>query len=105
MKSMKNVAKRILTPEQIALSEERKRRKAEAVAKAAAAGSSSEQAPRKILHRAWVSADNAATSKYAPEQSATVMSWNVGPLRFESRSCLRRHLLISNEDASAVSCP
>lgn len=102
---MKTTAKRFLTPEQIALSEERKRKKAEAAAKAAAAGQSSVQAPSKIVHRSWLAVDDAIASKYPPNHNTTIMSWNVGPIRFEPRSFLRGHLLIFNKDVGAVSCP
>ena len=74
---MKSTEKRVLTPEQIALSEERKRRKAEAVAKAAAAGPSLQQSPRKTLPRDWLTLEDAILSKYSTNQAATVMSWNV----------------------------
>lgn len=84
---MKSTEKRVLTPEQIALSEERKRRKAEAVAKAAAAGPSFQQS-HKTLPRNWLALENAILSKYPTYQAATVMSWNVSTVI--PKMCFRR---------------
>ena len=74
---------RILTPEQIALSEARKKKKAEAAAKAVAAATvSSDQQKSSILSRIFLSknpSDLNIHSQYnfSISDQSSIMSWNV----------------------------
>lgn len=71
--------KRILTPEQLALSEARKRRKAEAAALAAVAASEASEQSKPIqsliLPREFVTT---GVPTLSPSEQTTIMSWNVG---------------------------
>lgn len=68
--------KHALTPEQLALSEERKRRKAEKVAKELEAKDSGPQSSL-ILPRKWLASSEWNSSTFSSDKQTTIMTWNV----------------------------
>ncbi|KAH8120388.1 Endonuclease/exonuclease/phosphatase [Phellopilus nigrolimitatus] len=89
--------KHVLTPEQLALSAERKRRKAEASASASA--SSAQRTPNPIFSRSWLvsTGANPSDSRHKPSEQTTIMSWNM------LAQCLVRRELFPTSDCLKAS--
>ncbi|KAI5124636.1 hypothetical protein M0805_004245 [Coniferiporia weirii] len=85
--------KHVLTPEQLALSAERKRRKAEAAQSALVAPSQLVQAHSTVLSRSWLTLSDASPSSgHRPSEQTTIMSWNM------LAQCLVRRELFPTSD-------
>ena len=68
--------KHAYSPQELALSEERKRKKAEAAARRAQVT----QQKKVFLSRAWLTPDATGDAQFASSEKATIMTWNVGTI-------------------------